>query len=132
MIGSVDKSLVLALVAGAAIGATGVKALHAQGGISPAYVVVEQDIVDRQAFQKFSKAYTAAVAPYNAHFLAANGRKAPVFGSPPLGQVAIVEFPSMAEAQRFYASPAYAEIKPLRDSSVSDKSRAFIIEGRSP
>jgi uncharacterized protein (DUF1330 family) len=129
---SANKSLALALILGAAIGAAGVKALHAQGGVQPAYVIVEQDVTDRETFQKFSKAYSAAVAPYNAHFLAAGGRKVSVFGSPPLGQVAIVAFPSMAEAQRFYASPAYLEIKPLRDRSVSEKSRTFIVEGKSP
>ncbi|HEY6335149.1 MAG TPA: DUF1330 domain-containing protein [Alphaproteobacteria bacterium] len=129
---SAKKALALALLVGAAIGAAGVKALHAQGGVPPAYVIVEQDVTDRETFQKFSKAYSAAVAPYNVHFLAAGGRTASVFGSPPPRQVAVIAFPSMAEAQRFYASPAYLEIKPLRDRSVSEKSRTFIVEGKSP
>jgi uncharacterized protein (DUF1330 family) len=127
-----NQKLAWAALCGLVIGAAGVKTLYAQAGAPPAYVIVEQGITDRDTFQKFAKSYSALLASYNAKILAGGGRTVALFGAPPLGQVGLVEFPRVADAERFYASPEYAQIKLLRDHSVSAKSRTFIVEGLSP
>ncbi len=57
------------------------------------------------------------------------GRTAALEGAPPKRFV-IVAFESMEQARAWYDSPAYAAIRPLRQSA--SVSRAFIAEGLTP
>ena len=50
----------------------------------------------------------------------------PLEGEPPKGMVAIA-FDSMQQAQAWWDSPAYRELRPIRHRSA--KTRAYILEG---
>jgi uncharacterized protein (DUF1330 family) len=125
-----NQKLALAMLAGVAIGAAAIDVLHAQGSSTPpAYVIAEQTITDPDTFKQFAEAFRAPLKAFDGRSLAAGGKTASIFGAPPLPRVAVIAFPSMDAAQKFYASPAYKEIQPLRDRSVSADSRTFIVEG---
>lgn len=68
----------------------------------------------------------ATLAPYGGRFLVHGGELTPIEGAWD-GDIVIIEFPDVAAARDWYASPAYQEILPLRtDHSLSI---AAVVEG---
>ncbi|WP_129843177.1 DUF1330 domain-containing protein [Streptomyces sp. RFCAC02] len=67
--------------------------------------------------------------PFSGRFLIHGGTVDVKEGSWP-GDVILVAFPSMDHARRFYASPAYQEIKPLRTRHLEGE--LIIVEGVDP
>ena len=55
------------------------------------------------------------------------GTVVPLEGEAPTGRFVIIEFPSLAIAKSFEASPQYLEIAPLRQKA--SRSRLFLVEG---
>jgi uncharacterized protein (DUF1330 family) len=68
----------------------------------------------------------ATLAPYDGHFIVHGGLKAMHEGSDP-GTFIVIEFPTRAHVDGWYASDAYQEILPLR-AEHSD-SVIFVIDG---
>ena len=66
------------------------------------------------------------LAPYGGRFIVHGGRSTAVEGAWD-GDIVIIEFPSHDDARRWYASPAYQEILPLR--TEHSRSIATIVEG---
>jgi uncharacterized protein (DUF1330 family) len=64
--------------------------------------------------------------PYRGRFLV-HGARPEVIEGPWPGTVVIIEFPDMAAARAWYASPAYREILPLRTNNIDGE--AILIEG---
>jgi len=116
-------------VAGAVIGGVGVQMLQAQS-TPKAYLLAEVQVTDPEAYKPYIPAAAQIVAKYNGQYLARGGKAESLEGAEPAGRVAIVQFPSMAELQRFYNSPEYREVAPIRRGA--SKSRFFAIEGVSP
>ena len=58
------------------------------------------------------------------------GKSESLEGTEPAGRIAVVQFPSMAELKKFYNSPEYREVAPIRQKA--SKSRFFAVEGVSP
>jgi uncharacterized protein (DUF1330 family) len=122
-----DK-LGLAVLAGALIGFAGAKAIHAQQvKTSPGYVIAEVEVTDLTAIQKYGEKVPETLAPFNHHYLVRSNKIQALEGEPPKGGVVIIAFDSAEKAREWYDSPAYAAIRPLRQSAA--KSRIFIVEG---
>jgi uncharacterized protein (DUF1330 family) len=51
-------------------------------------------------------------------------------GEPPKGGIVLIAFDSAEKAREWYDSPAYAAIRPIRQSAAN--SRIFIVEGVAP
>ena len=125
-----DRKLVLAVLIGMAIGVGGAVAIHAQQvKAAPAYVIGEVDVTDPATFQKYGEKVPGTLAPFNGHFLVRVGKTQTLEGDAPKRMV-VIAFDSMEQAQAWYDSPAYAAIKPIRQSAA--KSRLFIVEGVAP
>src|ERR1700741_2703155 len=97
---------IVSLVAGAALGALGVEALHAQAR-PPAYVVGEIDVADQERyFKEYVPPAVKAVVDGGGKYIARNGKSVSLYGEPPKA-LAIMRFDSLEKAQAAFASKAY-------------------------
>jgi uncharacterized protein (DUF1330 family) len=118
--------LVLVLIAGIVIGAWRVPILKAQTAGHPAYVVAEVHVTDPAGFMNYAKQVPASLAPYHGKTLA---RALPDVreGAPPDGDMVIIAFDSLQDANRWYQSPEYSKLIPLRQQSAT--TRVLIVDG---
>jgi uncharacterized protein (DUF1330 family) len=118
--------LILALVVGVAIGAVAIPALRAQTAAHPAYVVAEVHVTDPAGFTDYVKQVPATLAPFHGKTIA---RALPDVreGRQPDGDFVIIAFDSLGDANRWYDSPAYGKLIPLRQQSAT--TRLVIVDG---
>jgi uncharacterized protein (DUF1330 family) len=95
----------------------------------PAYIVAQVDVTDPGTYQKFIDGTTPIVQKFGGHFISRGGKIEEFAGAPPR-RVAIMEFPSLAQAEAFRDSTDYKAIIRYRDKG--SKYRAFIVEGIAP
>ena len=120
--------LTLATLAGVAIGASAIQAIHAQNKL-PAYFVAEIDVTDPDAYKTYVERNTSVVNTYGGRFLVRGGKTTAMDGEPPK-RVVIIAWENEDKARAWYTSAAYKEIIPIRDKAA--KFRGFIVEGVSP
>lgn len=120
----------LRLIAGTVLVGLGLCAtpLHAQstGGRS-AYYVAEFDLRDPEGIKPYSAGVAATFAPFGGRFIVRGGRLIGLEGPTPGSRTVIIEFPSIEQAQAWYDSEAYRDLRPFRQRSGI--SRTYIIEG---
>jgi len=126
----VNRTLVMALVVGAALGAATIQTLHAQAK-SPVYVVVDIDeITDAAGYAAIGgRTAQAAAAVFKdsvGRYLARTDKITALDGNAPKRSV-IIAFDSKEKAQAWYNSAAQKEVTAIRTKTT--KSRAFIVEG---
>jgi uncharacterized protein (DUF1330 family) len=114
------------LLAGIAIGTWGIPALMAQTGAHPAYIVAEVHVTDPAGFTDYLKQLPATMAPYHVKTLA-RGLPDAREGTPPEGQVVVLGFDSLQDANRWYESPEYQKIIPIRQKAAT--TRLYIVDG---
>ena len=125
-----NHKLTLAVLAGVSIGVAGATAIHAQQAkVPPAYVIAELEVTDPATFPKYGEKVPETVAAFNGHYIVRGGKTQSLEGEPPKRMV-VIAFDSAEKARGWYDSPAYAAIKPIRQSSA--KTRSFIVEGVAP
>jgi uncharacterized protein (DUF1330 family) len=123
--------LMFAMMVGVSIGAIGGIAIRGQHAKTPpGYVIAEAEITDPAALQEYGKKIGETLAPFNHRLVVSTSRIQALEGDPPKDRVVIIEFDSVQKAREWYDSPAYAAIKPIRQSAA--KSRVFIVEGLAP
>jgi uncharacterized protein (DUF1330 family) len=126
-----NRKLALAVLAGILIGVTGARAIQAQQvNTPPAYVVAEVEVTDLAAMQKYVAKVPETLAPFNHHYVVLSNKIQSLEGEPPKGGIVVIAFDSVEKAREWYDSPAYAAIKPIRQSAA--KTRMFIVEGLAP
>ena len=126
-----NSKLGMVLLAGVFIGAAGAAGIHAQQTKTPAgYVIAEVDVTDTATMQKYGEKVPETLAPFNHRYVVRSNKIQTLEGDPPKGGVVIIAFDSVEKAREWYDSPAYAAIRPIRQSAA--KSRIFIVEGIVP
>jgi uncharacterized protein (DUF1330 family) len=126
-----NHKLLLATLAGVVIGAAGAGVIHAQQvSTPPGYVIAEVEVTDLATMGKYGEKVPATLAPFNHHYLVRSSKTQALEGEPPKGGIVVIAFDSVAKAREWYDSPAYAAIRPIRQSAA--KSRIFIVEGLAP
>lgn len=118
---------VLTLLAGFALGAGAIQALHAQTGIKPAYFVAEVSVTKPKEFQAYAAKATETVKAAGGRFLVVRGKVVSKEGAPVRGDIVIAAFDSMADLEKWYATPPYKELIPLRQKAA--KTRLYFVEG---
>lgn len=68
----------------------------------------------------------ATLQQYSGRYIIHGGPYLPMEGEP-AGDLVVMEFPSLELASRWYESPAYREIKPLRTANCV--STVFLVQG---
>jgi uncharacterized protein (DUF1330 family) len=84
-------------------------------------------VTDPAKYQKYAEASAAVVATYNGKILARGGKTVVFDGRTPQ-RVILIEFASMADAQRWRSSPEFQKLKSLQQKS-STYIESFAIEG---
>jgi uncharacterized protein (DUF1330 family) len=92
-----------------------------------AYFVAENEVTNQAGMEPYRAAVGATLEQYGGRFLTRGGAAELVEGEPEPKRVIILEFADKAAVKRWYNSPEYQKILPLRlDNSTG---RAFIVEG---
>ena len=118
--------LTLTLLAGFALGAGAIHGLHAQGQKKPAYVIAEVEVTDPPAYQAYLKKAVESLKSYGAHLIA--GAKPEVKeGAPSQGNIVIVVFDSLADAEKWYSTPPDKDLIAEREKAA--KTRLYFVEG---
>ena len=118
--------IALALVAGTALGAFGARALLAQKPPTGYYIAEVFDVTNQDGFNTYAAGVPATIAKYGGRYLVRGGKTQSLEGEPPT-RIIVTAFDSAEAARKWYDSPEYSAIKPIRQRSA--KARGFIVEG---
>jgi uncharacterized protein (DUF1330 family) len=102
-------------------------AMPAIGVDMPAYFVAELDVINPTGMEPYRAAVPATIAQYGGRYLTRGGATELIEGGPQPKRVVILEFADSAAAKRWYNSPEYQKILPIR--LANSTSRVFIVEG---
>ena len=81
-----------------------------------AYAIVTiPKILDEQAFQKYASALRGILKNYEGRWVAIEEQPVLKAGAWPYIKTVMIEFPTLDHAQRWYESPEYREIIPVRE-----------------
>jgi uncharacterized protein (DUF1330 family) len=92
-----------------------------------AYVIAEIDITDPAAYEDYRKQVPAVIARYGGKYVVRGGKVEPLEGGWSPKRIAVVEFPSMEQALKFYRSPEYAPLIAIRQKA--SRGKLVIVEG---
>jgi uncharacterized protein (DUF1330 family) len=120
----------LSLLTGVLVGAVSVQELHALGVVPPAYVVIETDVTNPDAYLKeFVPLASKAITQGGGNVIARGGKVVGIDGQPPKLRVVLISFNRLVDAQAAFASPAYRDARTIGDKYA--KFRIWAIEGLS-
>jgi uncharacterized protein (DUF1330 family) len=122
-------------IMGAVLAAMTAMAVHAQAADAApktpkAYVIGEVNVTDMDTYKTYAAKTSPIVAKFGGIYIARGGASVPVEGAAPAGRIVVIEFPSLAAAKAFEASPDYLKVAPIRQRSSTG--RFFIVEGTAP
>lgn len=114
------RSLLCAITAAAALMAAPLRA-------APAYYIAEFELTDREALRPYAERVESTFAPFGGRYIVRGGQSDALEGNAPKPRIVIIAFDSLEQARAWYNSPAYAEIRPIRQRS--GRTNAYIVEG---
>jgi len=92
-----------------------------------AYVIVEVNIHDPEAYEGYKLLTPAAVAAYDGRFVVRGAQSESLEGDWNPQRVVVLEFPSVERAKEWWHSPEYAEAKSIRQRAATTK--MLVVEG---
>jgi uncharacterized protein (DUF1330 family) len=92
-----------------------------------AYVIVQERVDDQAMFDAYRKDVPAIVAAHGGRFVVRGGAMTVLEGEAPYPRLVVIEFPSRAAAEGWYASPEYQKVLPLRLGS--SECNFYIVDG---
>ena len=92
-----------------------------------AYLIAEVQITDAKAYEEYRKIVPATIAQYGGRYLVRGGAVETKEGGWMPSRMVVLEFPSMAQARKWYQSPEYAPALAIR--SRAGKSKVILVEG---
>ena len=92
-----------------------------------AYMLALIDVTDPGAYRAYTDRTPGVIQQYGGRFVVRGGNPEALEGEVPSPRVVILEFPDKAAVKRFYDSPEYQEILPLR--LAASKGRVTVLEG---
>ncbi len=92
-----------------------------------AYFVVDVEVIDAIGYEEYRRQAPATVGAYGGRYLTRGGKVESIEGDWMPHRFVILEFESIAQIKKWYDSPEYSAIKPIRLRTTNSK--AFIIEG---
>jgi uncharacterized protein (DUF1330 family) len=91
------------------------------------YVIAEVEVTDPALFEEYRKGVSETVAAFGGRFVVRGGAITPVEGGWQPKRLAVLEFPDVAAAKAWHASPAYAPLLAMRERAA--RTRLVIVEG---
>ena len=92
-----------------------------------AYIAAFVEVLDSEAYRTYSSQVLPLVQKHGGRFLARGGSLEILEGDLTPRRAIILEFPSVAAARTWYASPEYQELLPLRARAA--KTMLMMVEG---
>ena len=92
-----------------------------------AYVIAEIEITDPAAYEDYRKQVPGVIAKYGGKYVVRGGKVEPMEGGWSPKRLAVVEFPSLQQALKWYRSPEYAPLIKTRQKAARGK--LIIVEG---
>lgn len=93
-----------------------------------AYLIADiGNIHDTAIYDEYRKHTPGVIQQYGGKFVVRGGRTESLEGGWNPGRVVVIEFADVASARRFYDSPEYQKILPLR--LKASNGRAILVEG---
>ena len=121
--------VLVSVMAGVALGAAGVQALHAQAK-PPAFVVGEIDVKNAELLDKeYVPNASKAVRDGGGKYLVVGGKSVSFYGEPPK-RIAIMAFDNLEKAEAAFNSAAYKQAKAVGDKYATF--RIYAVEGVTP
>ena len=117
---------VVAVVAGAALGAAAVQGLHAQAK-PKAYIVTESEVLDAAALAAYRPKIVAAIQAAGGRRLAPATDKIVAFVGQAPKRIGITEWDTLEKARAYRTSAAFKNLAPERDKAVKTV-RSFAVE----
>jgi len=93
----------------------------------PAYVIAEVNVTDPKLYEDYKKLVPATVEKYGGRFAVRGGTVDSKEGGWQPARLVVLEFPSMAQARKWYDSPEYAPALALRLKAANAK--LILVEG---
>lgn len=93
----------------------------------PAYVLVEVDVTDPVGYEEYKAAVPAIVRAFGGKFLVRGGAAEALEGGRAPKRLVVLEFPSMEQAKKWWASEQYAPVKAIRERCAT--TTMFLVEG---
>jgi uncharacterized protein (DUF1330 family) len=87
----------------------------------PAYIVALVEVTDPAAYEAYRRQTPGVIAQYGGRFLIRGGEADPLEGAWNIPRMVVIEFADAAAARRFYESPEYQAIVPLRQAASSGR-----------
>jgi len=111
-------TVVLSMIAGAALGGAAIQGLHAQAK-PKAYTITELETLDAQAAADIAKRiWVAQTEAGGRNFRTGGGKVVDMEGPPPPKRVAITEWDSLEKAEAFFKSKTWNDLAPQRDKAL--------------
>ena len=120
------SKIVIAAVAGAALGAVAIQGLHAQAKLK-AYSVGELEVIGALPPDYLPAIRKEIEANHGRAFRTLNGRVVSIEGAAPPTNVAIVEWDSVDDAVAFYKSKTWNDFAPQREKAQKTL-RRYVVE----
>jgi len=95
----------------------------------PAYIVVDIAILDPATFERYKELAPPSIARYGGRYLVRGGTMTTLEGAWSPQRCVILEFPSAADARRWWESPEYADAKALRQKAA--RTEMLLLDGPS-
>jgi uncharacterized protein (DUF1330 family) len=92
-----------------------------------AYLVAHLAVTDLDAFEKYRAAVPEVIARFGGRYLVRGGTVETLEGEWRVPRLVVIAFDSMAQAKRFYHSPEYQAILPLRLAAAEGE--VVLVEG---
>jgi uncharacterized protein (DUF1330 family) len=93
----------------------------------PAYVIVNVIIDDLKEYEEYKKLTPASIAAYDGKFVVRGGATEILEGSPTLGRIVVLEFPTAERAKEWWSSPEYGAAKVIRQRASTTE--MILVEG---
>jgi uncharacterized protein (DUF1330 family) len=93
----------------------------------PAYFIAEIELTNPSEYEPYRVAVPATIAQYGGRYLTRGSATELIEGGPEPKRVVILEFADTEAVKRWYHSPDYQKILPIR--LANSTGRVFIVEG---
>lgn len=93
----------------------------------PAYIIVEIDIHDHEAYEGYKKLTLGTLENYKGKFIVRGGQTETLEGNWNPERIVVLEFPIKELAKQWWASEEYAPAKAIRQGASTTK--MLLVEG---
>lgn len=93
----------------------------------PAYIIVEIEIHDPEAYKEYKKLTPASLEAFDGKFIVRGGNAESLEGDWNPHRMVVLEFPSVEKAKAWWASEEYAPAKTIREAAATTK--MLVVDG---